>query len=312
MKKDVIVKNYMRNRRIFADVFNYLIFNGEQVVDPKNLRELDPTTLALPPGKDGRPVPVQKIRDLFKHATIMRDGVATYLLLGIENQSQIHETMPVRIMVYDALGYAQQIEDIRKARLANGEKFDSSSEFLSGFRRTDRILPIITVTLYLGSDEWTAARSLHDMFGPIDERIKKFVPDYNPNLIVPAEMTEEDLAKLHSELGFVLNCLKYAGDKKKVESIFRDKANDAISRETIDVLNTLTDSKLRYAEGEERVNMSFALDEIIADAKAEAKAEGVLEILVKLVKNGTLTLAAAAENAGTTVEEFIAKTGLTA
>lgn len=40
--------------------------------------------------------PVQKYRDLLKSAAIMEDGEAAYVLLGIENQTEVHYAMPVK------------------------------------------------------------------------------------------------------------------------------------------------------------------------------------------------------------------------
>ena len=37
-----------------------------------------------------------------------------YLLLGIENQSDIHYAMPIRNMIYDAIAYDEQLTSIRK------------------------------------------------------------------------------------------------------------------------------------------------------------------------------------------------------
>ena len=36
----VITKEYMEDTKVFADVFNHMIYQGEKVIDPKNLKEL--------------------------------------------------------------------------------------------------------------------------------------------------------------------------------------------------------------------------------------------------------------------------------
>ena len=43
-------QSYMRKNNIFADAFNYLIYDGKPVVAPEQLRELDTTEIALPFG----------------------------------------------------------------------------------------------------------------------------------------------------------------------------------------------------------------------------------------------------------------------
>ena len=54
---------------------------------------------------------VQKYRDVLKSAIIKQDDEAAYILLGIENQTDIHYAMPVRNMIYDALQYGKQVTD---------------------------------------------------------------------------------------------------------------------------------------------------------------------------------------------------------
>lgn len=53
MKADTITKEYLSDTSIFADVFNYYIYNGEQVICGEQLEECDPTAIALPYGADG-------------------------------------------------------------------------------------------------------------------------------------------------------------------------------------------------------------------------------------------------------------------
>ena len=38
---DVVTKEYMRKPDVFADAFNYLLYNGRQVIKPSELKELD-------------------------------------------------------------------------------------------------------------------------------------------------------------------------------------------------------------------------------------------------------------------------------
>lgn len=80
----------MQNAEIFADAFNFLMYGGEQVIQPECLHELDTSAIALPYGDDEVSEPVQKARDVLKSATMMADDNAAYLILGIENQTDVH------------------------------------------------------------------------------------------------------------------------------------------------------------------------------------------------------------------------------
>jgi len=96
LKTDTITKDYVKNASIFADIFNYYIYGGQQVILPEHLAERDPSEIALPYGADGAAVPVQKFRDVQKLYAAMTDGKIEYVLYGIENQAEIHYAGPVK------------------------------------------------------------------------------------------------------------------------------------------------------------------------------------------------------------------------
>ena len=49
----------------------------------------------------------------------------------------------------------------------------TSKEFLSGLRKDDRLMPIITAVVYLGEEPWDGPKSLYDMLNIRDESLKK-------------------------------------------------------------------------------------------------------------------------------------------
>lgn len=130
----------------------------------------------------------------------MADENAAYVIYGLELQSAIHFAMPVRNMLYDAIQYANQVEKTAKVHKKNKDKADTNDEFLSGFYKEDKLIPVITLVIYFGSDEWDAPKSIYDMLSVKDSRILKFVPDYKLNLIAPASISDEDFEKFHTEL----------------------------------------------------------------------------------------------------------------
>ena len=223
-RKDIITKEYMEDADVFADVFNHTIYQGEQIIEPKHLKELNTAEVIVPYGADGAEVPYQKYRDVFKVLMAMTDESAVYLLLGVENQSKVHYAMPVKNMVYDSLGYASQVQvadkSHRKALRDDVEiRKPDSAEFLSGFYKGDWLLPIITVVVYFGADNWDAPRSLHEMLLIQDEKILSLVPDYRINLIAPSEIREEELKHFTTSFGEVMKFIKYYGDKEKLKQL---------------------------------------------------------------------------------------------
>ena len=55
--KDTITKDYMADNRVFADVFNHMLYKGKNVIDPDTLHPLDTTALAVPYGSGTSEIP---------------------------------------------------------------------------------------------------------------------------------------------------------------------------------------------------------------------------------------------------------------
>ena len=273
--KDTITKSYMSNPVIFADAFNFFLYGGKQVIQPENLRELDSASIALPYGTDGIELPVQRFRDLLKSCTIMEDGHAAYLLLGIENQSDIHYAMPVRNMLYDSLQYAAQVQ--KTAAYHRKEKDGNpvtSGEFLSGFHRRDRLRPVVTLVVCFSPEPWDAPMSLHEMLDDELPELLRYIPDYRINLISPANLTGKSADLFHSELREVMLYLKHSMDKKALRGLLHEEIKfKRISRDAANLLNILAGMRLEYPTDEEEIDMCKAIDDMIKDAQDEVRAE---------------------------------------
>ena len=260
---DTQSKQYMSDPVHFADAMYFFFFDGDQVVQASDLRELDPTEIALVYGNNAK-VPIQKVRDVIKSWTAMYDGNAIYLVLGIENQSKIHYAMVVKNMVYDSLHYAKQVMEATKSH--KGEKL-SGDEFLSGFTKEDKLIPVITLVLYFGAEEWDGATNLHKMFEIQDERILKYVSDYKINLIQPAKISKEEFQKFRTELGKVLEYIKLSKNKSVLHKQIQQEAEFwKLHKESFDLLNTATNSKLKlFLDEGGRADMCVAIDEMRQD-----------------------------------------------
>ena len=45
---DTVTKSYIRENTVFADAFNYLLYDGKQIIKPENLHTKDITEIAIP------------------------------------------------------------------------------------------------------------------------------------------------------------------------------------------------------------------------------------------------------------------------
>jgi len=293
LKVDTITKDYVKDAGVFADIFNYYIYGGRQVIRPEQLTERDSTKIALPYGADGAVVPVQKFRDVQKLYAAMTDGKMEYVLYGAENQAEIHYAMPVKNNLYDALEYAGQVEEAAKshrkemkrkkeqgkASAEGGGKTPSAGEFLSGFWAEDRLIPSITVTIFFGSEEWDGPLSLFEMMDVSDPDVLACMDDYHVRLIAPAQMTDEEIMKFQSSLREVMLFIKYSKDKENLSRVLvtNEKRFRELERRAADVIETITNSGIKYDESEEVVDVCQAIREIRMEERKIGEQDGELK-----------------------------------
>lgn len=313
---DTTTKIYTRENPVFADAFNFLLYSGQKIIHPEQLKELDTTELALPfssesSSKTFSKDAVQKYRDVLKSAVIMKDEKMAYILLGIENQTDIHYAMPARNMLYDALQYSRQMADI--ARYHQKEKNvlhkPSQAEYLSKFYKNDKLLPVITLVIHFGADEWDGPLSLHEMLDVPDKYLLKFIQNYQVHLIDSARLTKAELEKFSTSLGDVLGCIKYSNDKKQLREFVNENLHKLIDVNAAKVIQTTTQMPIKISEEDEVVNVCKAIDEMMEDSRnegrLEGRIEGKIETLSNLVNAKLLSLEDALAQAGMTEEEFL-------
>lgn len=295
-QKDTVTKDYIRNAEVFADAFNYLLYEGEKIIMPESLHELDPAATAVVYGDNLKAEPVQRYRDSLKYMTAMERDDVVYMILGIENQSHVHYAMPVKNMLYDAMEYANQVRKTsvryRKEKSTGNTKSEknnsgktSSGEFLTGFSRSDELIPVVTLVIYFGTEAWDGPRSLYEMFGVENKKILPFVPDYRINLIDP-----EEINRFHTDLREVLLYIKYSKEKEKlVDLIQTDDGFQNMKTETVVMLNTLTSSELKINEEREETSMCLAIDELREEAielgRREESENSRRELIRKMLMN---------------------------
>lgn len=298
-KIDACTKAYMSNPRFFSDAFNYYFFQGKQVVKPEELTVQDITELALPYGEETESIiiPAQKYRDILKMWTIMTSEEATYMLLGIENQANVHYAMPVRNMVYDALNYSSQIEKI--GRRNRKEKDTKEDEFLSGFKKTDKVKPVFTLVIYWGTKDWDGPKSLYEMMdikSDMKDIVRRYVNDYKLHIIVPNEI--ENFEQFSTELGFCFRYIQSSTNKMKLKKILKEfeEVYSGFDKESGNLIQVVTNTKLpKGAEKEDSLNMCKAIEDMMEDARIEEAEEMVRNFFqngadLELVKKSVTTL----------------------
>ena len=271
-EKDTKAKEYLSDNSRFADLCNYVLFQGEQIIKAETLIEKDSTEV-LSILVDGREEQFQKWRDLIKGTVIKRNKDMVFVLIGIENQSDIHYAMPVKNMIYDALNYGSQVKETARRHRKNHDKL-TPAEFLSGFRKKDKLTPVITITLYWGADKWDGPRTLHDMLEHSDETLIKFIPDYHINLVVPEEI--DDFKKFRTTLGEVLEAIKVSNDKEQMRQlIFSNPAFQKMDNESVAAINTFLGTNIPLNKNEEVTDMCKAWDDLMNEGIEKGIEKGI-------------------------------------
>ena len=257
--KDSKAKEYLSDNTRFSEICNYVLFDGEKVIKPEDLKECDTTEVLSVFGIDKKQIVKQKWRDLLKSVSVKHTGQMYVILIGAEAQTDIHYAMPVKTMIYDALNYGEQVNEAKKRHRKNKD-YRSSYEFLSGFTLDDKLTPVITITLYLGTAQWDGPRSLAEMMPQMDERILPFFNDYRINLLNPLEIT--DFSKFETGLRPLFELLKNASDEEKLNDLItNDETFTRVDVETVAAINLFVGTDIKYDEKEEVVNMCKAWDD---------------------------------------------------
>ena len=296
VKPDTILKNFWRDNNRFADLFNAALFNGEPVIDPDDLSEVD-TDVSSMLKFNGHAETVQKVFDVVKKSAYGVD----FVIWGLENQAKIHYATPLRHMIGDAFSYLKEYNKIA-SRNRKDKNFSSSDEFLSNLKKTDRLHPMITLCVYYGENEWDGPFSLIDML-EIPEKLKPLVSDYKMNLI--ELRTSESLHFHNKDVYTVFDVCRsiYHRNYDKIHTVY---AEQVIPAELGVVIGAITESQklIDHAlESEEKggqINMCTALEEL--------KKEGIQEGIQKGIQKGRVLAYA---DAGLSMESIMQKTRLT-
>jgi hypothetical protein len=270
MGKDAEWSVFLSDERRYADFINGFALNGQPLVTEDDIQELDTRVFIRRRFKEHNRY-IGKARDIKRKVVF---GV-NFTIIGIEDQENMDYSYPARNLAYDAGEYEKQLRKIKKYvhRYAKGI---SAGEYMYGFRKEDRLHPVITFVLYTGEKPWNEPCSLWDIldFMDIPEALRKYVPDYRINVIDVRRLN--DTSMFRTDLKEVFDFLRCTDDTEKLKTLvesdpyFQEMEDDAFDLVmSYSNANKIKLSKEKYREGG-RVNMIKALE----DWESEAKEQG--------------------------------------
>lgn len=271
-QKDLAQKLLEDYPDVFADIFNVLLFQGEQIICAD---ELEKTANESQYKADTSNLHEER-RDLLK-LWIKGKNKA---LLGIENQMDVDDHMPIRIIGYDGVSYRSQL--------------------LKGWKGNH--CPVITLVLYYGDKSWDQPSALAE---ELPELEKLHGSDYQFHVFHIPDLTDEQIQMFQSDFRIVAEFFaaqkrgqKYLGSRKKIRHVDEILKFMKVFTDDDRFLKVTLDDKQK-----EDVNMRMILDQIeeegwqkgIAEGRKtgreEGKKEGILllsDLITILMKQGKM------------------------
>jgi hypothetical protein len=252
-KKDILLKDYFTPER-FADAFNAIVFNGQKVVDPAKIAFGEKETCIVE-NKENETLADVRFRDNIK---VVELTDAIYCLMAIEHQAQVDPTMVLRVMEYDVREYLRQMKE-----------------------GNAKLKPVITLVMYWKHNKWKYATTLREMFdevvlGYLEEHdLNDYIPDYRMNIFTPEGATIDKLNCFATDLKDIIAYVKYSKNKDKLRKYANDNDTE-LNRESVALINELTNSDLKIEEGKETVKMCKAIEDIREEGRQEGSIIGFI------------------------------------
>lgn len=241
MEKDITKKRLEEYNDVFADIFNNLVFDGDEILEEGNLVSLPTEAFTRKVGGKLR----QGNRDVRKSDNRNQHY---RLIYGLENQESCDNTMPERTMGYDYAAYEDQIRQI----VEQNEK-SKKPAYTKRIHDDQKLAPVVTAVLYFGSD-WTGPRRLYEMLDfpeALKGRLERLVPDYRINLIEVKKLPEEVRSRLTSDFRLIAEFIACRNQPQKLDALLADdKHVIKHPEEFFDLLETITSDK-RFLEAKE-------------------------------------------------------------
>ena len=210
-KPDHVEKILEDYNDVFADIINGCLFDGEEIIEEDELSP-GPTASHY---KNAQGTLSEQIRDACKFSS--KNG-RRYCIFGVENQSALCNTMPMRVMGYDYAMYRYEIRE----RIVENRRKKTKVEYGQVIPDGQKIAPVIFVVLYFGKGKWTGPRTLYEMLD-IPEELKKYVSDYKLNIIEMATLTDEKLARLKGDFQSLAEYFAKLAQNRLAELCYNNK-----------------------------------------------------------------------------------------
>ncbi len=269
-EKDIAEKLLEDYNDVFADIVNVLLFDGQERVNPESLTN----TKDKSQYKADDSVLHEQERDVSK---FWSEGKIRIALYELENQTDVDNDMPFRVIGYDGAAYkSETLDEELKERY-----------------------PVVTLVLYFGEKRWKRF-SLYDCLGDIPEYLKPYVSDYKINVFEIAYLTDEQVKKFKSDFKFVAD---YFVQMRKNKNYIAPREVVKHVDEVLKLMQALTkDTQWGDSIEVERKGVAH-MDHYFSDRIAEARETGKLKGRIEMCLELGLSVSEIAEKNGMSEDE---------
>lgn len=281
---DIRLKNFWWDNTHFADLVNAAVFGGEEVVQPDMLLEADTDfsgIISFPEYDEA----LKRSHDIVKKCSLGME----FIVFAVEDQSRVHYAMPLRTMIYDAMGYLKEYQELtrlrkqQRSKKAGNATTETRDEFLSGIQKGDRLHAQISIVLYCGDHPWDGPFSLRDMMEELPPSASAAFCNYEMNLVQILDSGNYIFHNKDVRTLFEGSAALMRGDFDFIYQNFRQ----GIPSELATIIALITGSELlrQQTEKEATVDMCKALEDFERNAAEKGAWEKVIsQVAIKLRK----------------------------
>ena len=287
-RKDITSINYFKDKSRIADLLNVYLYQGQEVIKEKDITELNPI-LAKSWWNNKDLKSNVNITDVLFEVAIPAENRDDFtdeekrisIIVSIQNQSDIRYIMPVRVINGDANGYYLQWKKLARKHKRERQTWADEGEFLSKFKKDDRLKPILTIVIYFGKKNWDGAQNLKQIehLDGCPLHIQKKIQDYSINLIEVVNFSDTD--KFTTDLKEVFGFLQNNNSKQELEKYIQEHRDALINLEedAYDLICVMSDmSQLQELKKEPvqkgEYDMCRGIEEMIEEEARRKLVEG--------------------------------------
>ena len=172
LNADMTEKVRLQNNNLFSDMVNGVFFQGNPLINPHSLHSYDSnesTYIHL--------FGIDRTRDIIKK---YEDGYI--ILIGIENQSQVDGTMPIRMLGYDFINYMNQQKVFHRNYqfvMKHNKEYPKDKKKLPKLE----LCPVMSIVINYGERRWNKSVTLKGMMKKIPKVFEDYINDWEIKVI---------------------------------------------------------------------------------------------------------------------------------